>query len=167
MSKKQTIKPHSEAKQKQYEREIRLQYGPSIVNESVKLWNSYSAAQKEIIFEEGGEIYNEMIQAIEAGTSPKSAEVQDLTRRWHEHLRYFYEPTLEILRGLGEMYNTHPDFIKFFKKLHPRLAEYAREAINQYVDDLEYAEIERMLAEDEENRRNHLRNHPATGRIRG
>jgi hypothetical protein len=70
-------------------------------------------------------------------------------QRWHQHLRYFYEPTLEILRGLGELYHSHPDFMANFQELHPELPVYLYEAIHQYVDDLEYAEIERMLAEDE------------------
>jgi hypothetical protein len=69
--------------------------------------------------------------------------------RWQHHLRYFYEPTLDILRGLGEAYNSHPDFITFFQALHPDLPGYLQAAITRYVDDLEYAEIERLLAEDE------------------
>ena len=79
-------------------------------------------------------------------------EVQAILKRWHDHMRYFYEPTLDILRGLGEMYTSHPDFIANFNRLHPDLAEYMKSGINQYVDDLEYAEIERMLAEDEAQR---------------
>jgi hypothetical protein len=64
--------------------------------------------------------------------------------------RHFYEPTLDVLRGLGEHYNAHPEFNANFSKLHTDLPAYLQEAITQYVDDLEYAEIERMLAEDEE-----------------
>jgi hypothetical protein len=152
MSKKQPLKRHSDEKQKQYEREIRLEYGPSLVNESVARWNSYSKAQQEIIFEEAGEVYTDMVAALEAGVAPQSGEVQAILQRWHENLRNFYEPTLEILRGLGEMYNTHPDFIANFKKIHHGLPEYLQASIAQYVDDLEYAEIERLLAQDEENR---------------
>lgn len=152
MSKKQKqpgLQRHSDEQQKQYEREIRLEYGPSLVNESVKRWNSYTKEQQDAVLAEGGEVYNEIIAAIEAGTSATDTEVQRLMVRWHDNLRNFYEPTLEILRGLGELYNTHPDFIANFKKMHPRLGEYIREAINQYVDDLEYAEIVRLLEEDE------------------
>lgn len=149
MSKKRLFEAFSEEKQKEYEREIRLQYGSGAVNESIKRWNSYTAAQRAAIGEEGNQIYSDLVDAIEAGTPAQSGEVQAILRRWHNHLRYFYEPTLDILRGLGEMYNSHPDFIANFKKLHPDLSEYMREAITQYVDDLEYAEIERMLAEDE------------------
>jgi DNA-binding transcriptional MerR regulator len=149
MSKKRMFEAFSEEKQKHYERLARLQYGPETVNESIRLWNSYTEDQREAIRQEGGQIYNDVVDAIEAEKSPQSAEVQAIMQRWHQHLRYFYEPTLDILRGLGQGYNSHPDFIANFQKMHPDLPAYLSEAIEQYVDDLETEEIERMLAEDE------------------
>lgn len=150
MSKKKLFQAFSEEQQKEYEREARLEYGPDNVNESIKRWKSYSAAQKQAIMDEGNVIYTDIIRAIEAGLPATSEEVQEMLVRWHNHLRYFYEPTLDILRGLGELYNSHPDFAANFAQMHPNLAEYMREGINQYVDDLETTEIERMLAEDEQ-----------------
>ena len=94
----------------------------------------------------------DLVEAMKAGKDAHSAEVHDILTRWHNHLRYFYEPTLDILHGLGEGYNTHPDFIAFFQQLHPDLPAYLQETITQYVDDLEYAEIAHMLAEDEAKR---------------
>ena len=154
MSKKKLFKPFSEEKQKQYEREARLRWGPDKVNESVKRWNSYSEAEKEAIQKEGGENYLDMVKAMKAGKAVQSADVQEIVERWHKHISYFYEPTLEILRGLGETYNTDPDFAAFFRRFHDDLPDYLSNAIAQYVDDLEYAEIERMLAEDEAKRVN-------------
>jgi len=152
MGKKQTWKPHSEEKQKEYEREIRLQYGPDLVSQSVKRWGSYSQEQKDAVLEEGNRIYADLVEAIKDGKRPQGKKVQAILARWHEHIRYFYEPTLEILRGLGDLYTTHPDFIANFKKLHPELGDFMKEGIHQYVDDLETAEIERMLADDEARR---------------
>lgn len=154
MSKKQLFRAFTDEEQKQYEREARLQYGPDTVNESIKRWNSYAKAQQEAILEEAGEVYNDIVESIQAGKSPLSEEVQVILRRWHANLYHFYEPNLEILRGLGEVYNTHPDFIANFQKLHADLPAFLQEAITQYVDDLETAEIERMLAEDDELRAN-------------
>ncbi|MCC6617180.1 MAG: MerR family transcriptional regulator [Anaerolineae bacterium] len=148
MSKRQMFSAFSSEQQKDYERQARLQYGPDKVNDSIKRWNDYTQTQREIIAGEGNQIYSDIVDAIEAGLAPTSPEVQALFQRWHEHLRYFYEPTLEILRGLGEGYNSHPDFIANFQKLHVDLPAYLQEGISQYVDDLETAEIERMLAED-------------------
>lgn len=154
MSKRRMFEAFSDEKQKHYERAARLQYGADIVNASIKRWNSYTPAQRQAIGEEGSQIYFDLVDALEAGKAPHSAEVQAIMLRWHKHLGYFYEPTLEILSGLGETYNSHPDFIANFKKLHADLPDYLSEAVAQYVDDLETAEIERLLAEDEaENRR--------------
>lgn len=152
MSKRQLFQAFSDEKQKEYEREVRLQYDPAIVNDSVKRWKNYTTAQKEAIGNEGNQVYSDMVDAIEASKEPTSEEVQAILTRWHQHLRYFYEPTLDILRGLGDLYTTHPDFIANFAKIHPDLGEFMKTGINQYVDDLEYAEIERMLAEDQANR---------------
>jgi DNA-binding transcriptional MerR regulator len=149
MSNKNLFKGFSEAKQKQYEREARLQYGPEIVNESVKRWNSYSEDEQAAIRQEGGEVYLDLARLMKKETPPNSPEVMDVLRRWHANIRYFYEPTTEILRGLGEMYNTHPDFIAFFQKIDPDLPAYLQAAITVYVDELETAEIERLLAEDD------------------
>lgn len=153
MSKKRMFEAFSDEKQKYYERLARLQYGADIVNASIKRWNSYTQAEREAIGEEGNQIYFDLVDALEAGKAPGSAEVQAIMQRWHSHLGYFYEPTLDILRGLGETYNSQPDFIANFKKLHPDLPDYLSAAVAQYVDDLETGEIERMLAEDEAEKR--------------
>lgn len=139
----------TEEKQKYYERVARLQFGPDRVNESIKRWNGYSEAEREAVRQEGGQVYLDLVAAMESGRAPQSGEVQAIIERWANHIRYFYEPDLDVMRGLGEAYRTSPDFVAFFEKIHPDLPNYLGEAINQYVDNLEYAEIERMVAEDE------------------
>lgn len=142
------FKPFSEKKQKRYERIARLQYGPELVNESVKRWAGYSKAEQEAIMAEGGRNYLALTEALKAGTPVYDAAVQALVQRWYEHIRTFYEPTLEIARGLGTLYTTDPEFGAFFAKIHPGLADYLKEAIIVYVDALEDAELGRMLADD-------------------
>lgn len=144
-------RPHEIAEEhhKKYEREARLQYGAKAVNDSYARWSSYSKSQQDFILEEAGQIYREFVVAMEAGQQAKDSEVQELVERWHQNLRNFYEPTLEILRGLGELYTNDADFGATFAKIHVNLAEYMKGAIDVYVDALETAEIEAMLAEDE------------------
>jgi DNA-binding transcriptional MerR regulator len=126
----------SEEKQKQYEQEIinDPRYDQDKVRESQRKWSSYTAAQKQKIGEEGNAVYADLIAAIERGASAESAEVQAMIARWHQHLHYFYTPTPEILRGLGHMYNEHPDFIANFQKLHPDLPAFLEQAITHYCD---------------------------------
>ncbi|MGJ3239301.1 MAG: TipAS antibiotic-recognition domain-containing protein [Anaerolineae bacterium] len=139
-----------DAKQKMYEREVRLQYDPDLVNESVTRWNSYSVDEQEAIKAEGNQIYADLADLLRAGKAPDSSAVQAVLERWYQHIHYFYEPSLDILRGLGEMYNTSPEFMANFEKLHPDLPAYLQSAVEQYVDDLETALLEQMLAEEEE-----------------
>lgn len=147
--KQQAFGDIDEAKQKEYEREARLQYDPQIVKESHQRWNSYTKSQQEFVMQEGSQIYLELAEQIEAGKDATDPGVQEILVRWHEHLRYFYEPTLQILGGLGQLYNSNPDFIANFQKIHQDLPAFLETAIAHYVDELETAEIERMLAEDE------------------
>jgi hypothetical protein len=148
MGKKKDIKPFSDKKQKEYTRQARLQYGPELVNESVRRWESYGKAKQQAIMEEGGKIYRDLARAIKAGKAAGSDEVNSILRRWHNHIRHFYEPTLDILRGLGTLYNTDPDFMVFFHRFHKDLPAYLQTTITQYVDDLETEAIARLLTED-------------------
>ncbi len=159
MSKKQGgLKRHSEAQQRQYEREARLQYGPDEVNESIGRWNTYSKARQEAIIAEGEQIYIDLAETLEARLSATDEQVRAILERWQRHLRHFYEPSLDRLRGLGQLYNSSPDFIANFQRIHPGLPAYLERVIEQYVDELETLELERMLAEDEamEQRRGRL-----------
>ncbi len=148
MSKKRLFSAFDDEQQKQYQREARLQYGPDTVNTSIRRWNSYSELQKKVVMDEGEQIYQDMADLLEAGIAAQSPEVADVLDRWQAHMRYFYEPTLEILRGLGQLYSSSPEFIANFQKLHADLPDYLTKGIEHYVDELEYAEIERMLAAD-------------------
>ena len=77
-------------------------------------------------------MYLDLIERLNAGDAPDSPAVQAILGRWHQHMRYFYEPTVAIMRGLGGAYVEHPGFRAFFDKMHPRLAEYMRAAIEVY-----------------------------------
>ncbi|MBK8026862.1 MAG: TipAS antibiotic-recognition domain-containing protein [Chloroflexi bacterium] len=152
MGKKKLFKQFSDKEQKHNERLARLEYGPDNVNESVRRWEGYSKKQREAIMDEGNHIYTDIVKAIETRKSPHSEVVQTLLARWHQHIRHFYEPTTEILRGLGDLYNDNPDFAANFRKMHPDLAQYMREGIGTYVDTLETTALQQMLDDDTKSR---------------
>ncbi|MBC8172112.1 MAG: MerR family transcriptional regulator, partial [Anaerolineae bacterium] len=66
-NKKRMFEAFNEEKQKDYEREARLQWDPDLVNSSIKRWNNYTQAQKDQIIAEAGQIYNDIVDALEAG----------------------------------------------------------------------------------------------------
>ena len=144
MSGKKIFEGFSDAKQKKYEKEAIQNWGEKRVKDSVKLWNSYGKERQKEIMAEGGANYEALIKVMDKG--PESAEVQAILARWHQHLHYFYTPTLPMLRGLGNMYHDHPEFNANFKAMHPDLPAFLQKAINIYVDDLELKDIERELA---------------------
>ena len=143
MSKKKIFTGFSPEKQKQYEEEAKNLWGEG-VTQSIKLWHSYSEAKKEAIMQEGSAVYTDMVAQMDKG--PESQEVQAILGRWHQHLHYFFEPSLEVLRGLGNSYNDHPDFNATFTAIHPDLPPFLQKAINHYVDTLELEWLERELA---------------------
>ncbi|MBN1428472.1 MAG: MerR family transcriptional regulator [Anaerolineae bacterium] len=143
MSNKKTIfEGFSEEKQKQYEKEAVDHWGDN-ASQSIKLWHSYSDERKAQIMQEGGDIYVEIVANM--GKGADSPEIRALLVRWHQHLRYFYEPTIEVLGGLGNMYHDHPDFNATFTRIHPDLPVFLKEAIAIYVDELETRWLEREL----------------------
>jgi DNA-binding transcriptional MerR regulator len=142
MSKKKIFEGFSEEKQKEYEKQAIEQWGDG-VKESIKLWNSYSEGEKQKIHAEGGAVYTDIAAIMDKG--PESPEVQTILPRWHQHLRYFYEPSLEVLRGLGNGYNESPHFNATFTAMHPELPAFLQKAINVYVDKLEMEWLEREL----------------------
>lgn len=141
-NKKNIFEGFSDEKQKQYEQEAIDQWGET-ARQSHKLWNSYSDERKAQIMQEGSDIYLEIVANMDKG--PDSPEIRALLVRWHQHLRYFYEPTIEVLGGLGTMYHDHPDFNATFTKIHPDLPAFLKKAIALYVDELETKWLEREL----------------------
>jgi DNA-binding transcriptional MerR regulator len=161
MKKKQYFEAFSEEKQKQYEAEIRQRYGEKAFA-GVTDWNSYTPEQKAAIQAESEAIYRELGSILDAmgegamrfqRVSPLDGahldgahldgkyreaiqEAQPIITRWHQHLRYFYEPTIERLRGLGQLYVDHPDFRATFTRIHPALPEFMKLAIEVYCDKL-------------------------------
>jgi len=149
MSDKKLFQGFTPEEEAHYTRLARLQYDPQIVDQSIKLWKSYTKVQQDIILAEGNQIYVDLADTLVAGKSAQSAEVQAILPRWQAHLHYFYEPTLEILRGLGETYSADPTFAANFRKIQTDLPEYLTEAITCFVDDLEEAELVRLIAADQ------------------
>ena len=140
-----TTKPfagHSAEQQAQYEAEAVNRWGDT-VKQTAKLWASYSEEKKAAIMAEGSAIYTELVAAMPSG--PQSEAVQGLLGRWHQHLRYFYEPSLETLRGLGETYHDDPGFNATFTAIHPDLPAFLKQAILAYVDELETRWLEQEL----------------------
>jgi hypothetical protein len=131
MSEKGLFEGFSEEEQEKYAREAEQMYNPETVRASNRRWKAYSAADKERILAEGRAVYEDMIAAMPKGAG--SPEVQAIVSRWRAHMDYFWTPNLEQLLALANGYNDDPRFKANFDKMHPRLAEFMREAVKIYV----------------------------------
>ena len=134
MNDKKLFEGFSPEKEKQYSEEAVNLWGDT-ARQSINLWKSYSEEKKQQIMQESNAIYTEIIANMSRGVD--SAPVQAALADWHQHMRSFYEPTPEMLRGLGEMYCDNPDFNATFTAMHPDLPAFLKQAIAIYVERLE------------------------------
>jgi DNA-binding transcriptional MerR regulator len=121
----------SEEEQEKYALEAEQVYDPETVRASNRKWKAYPPAEKERILAEGKAIYLDLIEAMPKGAA--SAEIQALIARWHQHMQYFWSPNDEELVGLADMYNSDARFRANFDRMHPKLAEFMREAVKVYL----------------------------------
>lgn len=133
MNKKKLFSGFTPAEEKRYEEEAFRLWGEN-ARESNRLWNNYNDNEKTEIMKEGNQIYLSVVDHM--GKGPESIEIQSLMKQWHNHLRHFYEPTHEIMRGLSELYCEHPDFKRTFQEIHPDLPHFLKQAITYYIDNL-------------------------------
>jgi MerR family transcriptional regulator, thiopeptide resistance regulator len=124
----------TEEKQPEFEQEIRQKYGEHAMDEVID-WNSYTKEKKAIIIAEGEA--NMQSMAFLMYLPPTSPEVQEAVARWHQHMKYFYDPSIERMRGLGQMYVDDPRFNLMYEKVRKGLALFMKQAIDVYCDRLE------------------------------
>lgn len=134
MSPKDLFEAFDEETQEKYAQEAAQRWDPEVVRASNRRWKSYSKEKQGAIMQEGNAVYAEIVVHIESG--PACGPVQDALKRWHQHLRHFYEPTPGMLRGLGMMYEQDPAFAEKFAALHPELPGFLNKAIGIYCEKL-------------------------------
>jgi DNA-binding transcriptional MerR regulator len=123
-----------EETQRRYEEEASRLWGEKHVKESRRRWDGYSKEKQGAILAEGGAVYRDLVAHLD--DDPASAPVQQAIARWHQNLRYFYEPTPEVLHGLGQAYSQHPQFRATFTRMHPDLPDFLTAAIEHYCRNL-------------------------------
>jgi DNA-binding transcriptional MerR regulator len=131
MSPKQLFAALSDEEQEQYAKEAEQIYDPAIVKESNRRYKSLSAAEKSRIADEGNAAYAAIVAAIPFG--PVSPQAQAGVELWRKQMDYFWTPKMEQLLALAEMYSADPRFKANFDQIDPRLAEFMKEAVGEYV----------------------------------
>ena len=134
MSPKDFFEAFDDETQNKYEEEAMQRWDRKLVKDSNDRWRNYSKEKQQAILEESGGNYQEIAAHMAEGYD--SEVVQAAVARWHQNLRHFYEPTPEMLRGLGQMYAADARFTDKFASLHPDLPAFLTRAIAHYCEGL-------------------------------
>ncbi len=84
----------------------------------------------------GEDIASAFADAFKAGVAADSAAALGLCARWVEHLRAFYEPSPEMVAGLGAMYADHAEFRAYYESKAPGLADWLKPAMAAYAESM-------------------------------
>ena len=123
------IEKHKE----QYAAEVREKYDPKAVAECEAKTAKYAPKDWSAIMGDAGRIYQEI--AVLMDRNPADPEVQRLVGEWRQHItNNFYDCTLEIFRGLGDLYVDDPRFTANIDKFKSGLAKFLRDAIMAYCE---------------------------------
>lgn len=133
MNKEEMFEPFDRAKAEQYREEARAKYGKEIVDESYRRVSKYSKGDWDAVQSEINEI-NQCVAAHLEG-DPADPEVQAAVERWFRLINErFYSCSLEIFRGLGDLYVGDERFTAFYDKVKPGLAPFLRKAMHIFCD---------------------------------
>ena len=83
---------------------------------------------------EGEDITKKIAALKEQGKAPGDPAVQEQVERHWRWIAHFYDPTVEMYRGLADMYVGDPRFAANYEKYGPDLASYLRDAIHAHCD---------------------------------
>jgi len=124
----------TEEKQPEFEKEIRQKYGEHAMDNVID-WNSFTKEQKAAIIAEGQANIQAMADLMDQPAS--SPDVQAVVTRWHQQIKYFYDPSIERMRGLGQMYIENARFMANYENVRIGLALFMKQGIDEYCDSLE------------------------------
>lgn len=124
-----------------FDSEKQEQYEKDLVNEGVvsQKWmdeykgkiNKWTQQDKNKFIQEGKDINEALISAINKKLKPSDEEVQAIIRRHHAWVGW--NPTQEAYLGLSQRYRT-PEFKQFYNKQHPEMLEFIIEAMRVFAE---------------------------------
>jgi DNA-binding transcriptional MerR regulator len=122
--------------QEKYGEETRLKYGKEFVEASEARVNGYSDSKLMSIQDSIGDIYSRIASRMDQGAA--DPQVQESVKDWHHFISdNFYDCTLEIFRGLGDLYVEDERFTANIDKNKPGLSQFLKEAMHIYCDRME------------------------------
>lgn len=124
--------PEEQTQLKEYAEEARWKYDPTLVEEVNRKVSKWSKEKWDEVRGEGHEVLRQLAKL--KGKPVSDMAVQALVARYHAHLNNFYEVSLVVYEGLGNLYVEDPRFRKNFDRYGAGLAEYLMAAIGYYCE---------------------------------
>ena len=98
--------------------------------ESARRTKQYGKAEWDAIRVEGDAVFSRFVELMREGARPGDERVRAAVIAHRDHItRWFYPCSVEIQRGLAEMFVADPRFAANIDRLAPGLARYVRDAI--------------------------------------
>jgi MerR family transcriptional regulator, thiopeptide resistance regulator len=133
MSEKDYYAGFSREQQEKYQREIRQKYGTQALDESERRMKNWTKEDFARTNRESDRIFSSIRDNMAQGFD--SPAVQEQVKLLHQWVNKFYDCDLNMLKGLGQMYNEHPDFVRMFKTTyHEDMPGFLLQAIEYYCD---------------------------------
>ncbi|USN52642.1 MAG: MerR family transcriptional regulator [Candidatus Nomurabacteria bacterium] len=120
---------------RQYKNEAKARWGGTdAYKQSQERYAKFSKEEIAEIKEAGEVLCRELADAVERGIAPESDEFQALVQRHFEGINVFYDCSMEIYRGLADMYLQDERFADYYRKFHQHLPEKLVEGMRFYAD---------------------------------
>jgi MerR family transcriptional regulator, thiopeptide resistance regulator len=98
--------------------------------ESARRTKRYGKPEWDAIRREGDAVFARFAELMAEGAAPADARVREAVVAHRDHItRWFYPCSVEIQRGLAEMFVADARFTQNIDKIAPGLAQYIRDAI--------------------------------------
>jgi len=124
------------AHQEKYAEEARQLYGHDVVEAAERRVSGYSQEKWADTMNAMADIFRQIAARMAFG--PADPAAQQAIEAWHKFITaHYYDCTLEIFRGLGDLYVADERFTANIDKYGPGLARFMQEAMHLYCDRLE------------------------------
>lgn len=106
----------------------------NVINKSKDKVKKLTKEQWVELKQQGDTIHADLVAAINQDLGPSSPEVQKIVKNHYQMTMVFWAPNRESYIGLSQLYSSHPDFVKFYENIHPKLLPFLAESMRIFAE---------------------------------
>ena len=130
---KKALTTFSDHEMDKYKAEAKQRWGNTeAYKQSVARTKNWTKEDYKRIGEEGLALTKQIALVMNLPVS--DPKVQELIKLHHDGIEVFYTCSMEMYRGLAEMYITDPRFAKYYEDIAPGLAKFVHDAILHFCN---------------------------------